>query len=143
MRQLPEPASGFSLATVSAAIHTGSVFSPEVLDHFEHPRNAGSLEDAQARIEVANPVCGDVLELTANAANGCISEVRFRAKGCVTSMACASLLTEIISKKTRAEIAAITPDKISDSLGVLPPATFHGAQLAADALAELLATLRF
>lgn len=143
MRQLPETRFGLSLATVSAAIHTGSVFSREVLDHFEHPRNAGSLEDAQARIEVANPVCGDVLELTANAANGRISKVRFRAKGCVTSMACASVLTEMISNKTRAEMATITPEGISSSLGELPPATFHGAQLAADALAELLATLRF
>lgn len=119
------------------------MFSPEVIDHFEHPRNAGTLEDAQARIEVANPVCGDVLELAASAANGCISAVRFRAKGCVTSMACASLLTEMMSGKTRAEIAKITPEEISTALGGLPQATFHGAQLAVDAATELLAKLRF
>jgi nitrogen fixation protein NifU and related proteins len=119
------------------------VFSPAVLDHFEHPRNAGTLEDAQARVEVANPVCGDVLELAASAANGRISAVRFRAKGCVTSMACASLVTEMIGGKTRAEIAKITPEEISAALGGLPQATFHAAQLAADAAAELLAKLRF
>ena len=114
------------------------MFSPAVLDHFEHPRNAGTLVDAIATVEVANPVCGDVLELAANVQAGCISAVRFRARGCVTSLACASLLTELMQGKDRAGLARITAQQISSGLGSLPPATFHGAQLAVDALSALL-----
>jgi nitrogen fixation protein NifU and related proteins len=119
------------------------MYSATVLDHFEHPRNAGSLVDAQATIEVANPVCGDVLELSAIVTDGRISAARFHARGCVTVMACASLLTELIIGKSRAELAKLTPELISRDLDGLPPATFHGAQLAIDALGALLAKLRF
>lgn len=119
------------------------MYSAAVLDHFEHPRNAGSLVDAQVTVEVANPVCGDVLELSAIAADGRITAVRFRARGCVTVMACASLLTETITGKARAELVKLTPDQISTELDGLPPATFHGAQLAIDALGALLAKLEF
>ncbi len=80
------------------------MYSAAVLDHFEHPRNGGNLIDAQVTIEVANPVCGDVLELSAIAADGRITAARFHARGCVTAMACASLLTEVIIGKTRAEL---------------------------------------
>ncbi len=132
-----------SLSTMRRCVHTSGMYSAAVLDHFEHPRNAGSLVDAQVTVEVANPVCGDVLELSAIAADGHITAARFRARGCVTAMACASLLTEIITGKTRAEIAKLTGDEISNRLDGLPPATFHGAQLAIDALAALLAKLKF
>jgi NifU-like protein involved in Fe-S cluster formation len=119
------------------------MYSAAVLDHFEHPRNAGTLMDAQATIEVANPVCGDVLELSAAASDGRITSARFHARGCVTAMACASLLTELMTGKTRGELTNITADEISAALGFLPPATFHGAQLAVAALAALIGKLRF
>jgi len=117
------------------------MYSATVLDHFEHPRNAGSLVDAQVTVEVANPVCGDVLQLSATAADGRISAVRFRARGCVTVMACASLLTEKITGKSRDELSKMTPEQISTDLDGLPAATFHGAQLAVDGLTALLAKL--
>jgi nitrogen fixation NifU-like protein len=119
------------------------MYSAAVLDHFEHPRNGGNLIDAQVTIEVANPVCGDVLELSAIAADGRITAARFHARGCVTAMACASLLTEVIIGKTRAELLKLSPEQISTELDGLPPATFHGAQLAIDALTELLGKLKF
>jgi nitrogen fixation protein NifU and related proteins len=119
------------------------MFSPAVLDHFEHPRNAGTLVDAMVCVEVANPACGDELQLAANAASGRISAVRFRARGCVTSMACASLLTERMEGSSHDELARITPEQLSEALGGLPPATFHAAQLACDALAALLEKLNF
>jgi nitrogen fixation NifU-like protein len=118
------------------------MFSPEVLDHFEHPRNAGELSGATAVVEVTNPVCADILQLSVRIEAGRVAEARFMARGCVTSMACSSLLTELATGKTRAELAQITPGQISVALGGLPPATFHGAQLACEALAELLAKLR-
>lgn len=117
------------------------MFSEAVLDHFRNPRNAGELPGATAVVEVTNPVCGDVLKLFARFELGKITEVRFLCRGCTTAIACASLLTEQLRDLTTAEARAITPDSLSLALGGLPPATFHGAQLAADAVAALLQKL--
>jgi NifU-like protein involved in Fe-S cluster formation len=117
------------------------MFSDAVLDHFRNPRNAGELSGATAAVEVANPVCGDILKLFARFENGRIAEVRFLCRGCTTSIACASLLTEQLKLRSLSEVRSITPESISEILGGLPPATFHGAQLAADALAALLKEL--
>jgi nitrogen fixation NifU-like protein len=87
---------------------------------------------------VENPVCGDILELSARVESGRITEARFRTRGCVTALACSSLLTELLKGKTPAEARAITPDQISEALGGLPPATMHGAQLARDAVLALI-----
>jgi len=67
---------------------------PRILDHFQHPRNPGQVEDADAAVQIENPACGDILQLTAKTAAGGITEVRFLAKGCVPAMACGSALTE-------------------------------------------------
>lgn len=114
------------------------MYSPEVLNHFKNPRHAGALEQGGTAVEVTNPVCGDVLSLSAQMDAGRIGDARFLAKGCVTSIACGSLLAEMMMGKTPAELARITPEQISKELGGLPSATFHGAQLACDALAALL-----
>lgn len=114
------------------------MYSPEVLDHFKIPRHAGELESANVKVDVTNPVCGDTLQLSARASSGRIIEARFLARGCVTSIACASVLAEKLQGGTRTELSQITPEQISDELGHLPSATFHGAQLACDALAALL-----
>jgi nitrogen fixation NifU-like protein len=119
----------------------GAMFSDAVLDHFRNPRNAGELSGATAAVEVTNPVCGDILKLFARFENGRIAEVRFLCRGCTTSIACASLLTEQLKLRSLSEVRSITPGSISEILGGLPPATFHGAQLAADALAALLKKL--
>jgi nitrogen fixation protein NifU and related proteins len=118
-----------------------SVYSELVLDHFRNPRNAGKLPDATAEVQATNPVCGDILELSARVESGAIREVRFLCRGCTTSIASASFLTERLTGCMVAEAPAITAETISEALGGLPPATFHGAQLAADALSLLLAKL--
>lgn len=114
------------------------MFNEAVLDHFRNPRNAGELPGATAVVEVTNPVCGDVLKLFARLESGRITEARFLCRGCTTAIACASLLTEELSDITLAEARTITADSLSASLGGLPEATFHGAQLAADAVTALL-----
>jgi nitrogen fixation protein NifU and related proteins len=114
------------------------MFSAAVLDHFKNPRNAGELPDATATVEVTNPVCGDILQLAVRVENGRIVAARFKTRGCVTAIACSSLLTELIAGKTLAEAGAVTYTQISESFGGLPPATVHGAQLARDALQEIL-----
>jgi nitrogen fixation protein NifU and related proteins len=117
------------------------VFSEAVLDHFRNPRNAGELPDATATVEVSNPVCGDILKLSARVVEGRIAEVRFLCRGCTTSIASASVLTEQLQDRTAANARSITAESLSESLGGLPAATFHGAQLAADAVTALLQKL--
>ena len=117
------------------------MFSEAVLNHFKSPRNAGELPEADATVDVSNPVCGDVLRLAARVEGGRLLEVRFLCRGCTTSIACASFLTEQLKGSTLAEARAISPEKLSESLGGLPATTYHGAQLAVDAVAALLVKL--
>jgi nitrogen fixation NifU-like protein len=115
------------------------MYSAAVLDHFKNPRNAGELADATAQVEVTNPVCGDVLQLAVRIENGRVVDVRFKAQGCVTAIASSSLLTEMMQGRAVEELRGISAEQISQTLGGLPPATFHGSQLASDALAAVLA----
>ena len=117
------------------------MFSEAVLDHFRNPRNAGELPGATATVEVSNPVCGDILKLAARIVDGRIVEARFLCRGCTTSIACASVLTERLTTRTPAEARSITAESLSEALGQLPAATFHGAQLAAEAVCVLLQNL--
>jgi nitrogen fixation protein NifU and related proteins len=121
--------------------YDSSVYSELVLEHFRNPRNAGKLANATAEVQATNPVCADILELAVRVENGAIAEARFLCRGCTTSIASASFLTERLTGSTLAAVRSITAETISEALGGLPPATFHGAQLAADALALLLAKL--
>jgi nitrogen fixation NifU-like protein len=118
------------------------MYSQAVLDHFQNPRNAGTLDAATATVSVENPVCGDILELSVRVEAERITEARFRTRGCVTAMACSSLLTELLRGKAPAEIRGITPEQMSEALGGLSPATFHAAQLARDAVQALIAKLK-
>jgi len=117
------------------------MFSNAVLDHFRNPRNAGELTDASATVEVSNPVCGDVLKLSARVNDGRIAEARFLCRGCTTAIACASVLTEKLRGRTATEARSITAESLSEALGGLPSATFHGAQLAAEAVTALVQKL--
>ena len=117
------------------------MYSPQVLDHFEHPRNAGEVPDADASVQVENPACGDILRLSAKVNNGHIADIRFRAKGCVPSMACASLLTEMVKGRTLAEARQLRREQLVAAAGSLPPASIHASHLAIDALAALLKAL--
>jgi nitrogen fixation protein NifU and related proteins len=117
------------------------MFHDSVLDHFRNPRNVGELADPAATVEVTNPVCGDVLRLSARLEDGRIAEARFKTQGCVAAIAASSVLTELLRGKPVNEAKNISPDKISQALGGLPPATFHAAQLCRDAVTALLAKL--
>jgi nitrogen fixation NifU-like protein len=118
------------------------MFNEIVLDHFRNPHNAGELPDATAIVNVANPVCGDVLRLSARVESGRITAARFKTQGCVASIAASSILTDILVGKTLEEASGVTANSISDALGTLPPATFHAAQLCAEAVAAVLAEIQ-
>ena len=110
------------------------MFSPQVLDHFQHPRNSGSIPDPDASVQIQNPACGDVLQLALKLADDRIAEIRFLAKGCVPSIACASALTELVRGKTIADARAVSREQLIAAVGGLPPASSHASHLAIDAL---------
>jgi nitrogen fixation NifU-like protein len=118
-----------------------SMYSPQLLDHFEHPRNAGEIANADARVRVENPACGDILELSTNVREQKIVEMRFKAKGCVPAMACGSLITEMAKGRSVAEAEAISREELVEQIGGLPPASGHAAHLAIDALQALVRKL--
>ena len=110
------------------------MYSPQLLDHFQNPRNAGELAAADAVAEISNPVCGDVIRLSLQVRDDRIAEIRFKAKGCVPSMACASALTELAQGKTLSQAHTLKRDDVVAAVGGVPPASAHAAQLALDAL---------
>ena len=117
------------------------MYSVQVLEHFEHPRNTGEIANPDAVAEIENPACGDVLRLTLKVDGQGIADLRFKAKGCVPSIACASAMTELVRGKTIAEAKALRRDMLIQVLGGLPPASTHAAQLALDALSAALRAL--
>jgi len=117
------------------------MFSEILLDHFQHPRNAGELPGATAQIEVRNPVCGDILELSVIEEDDRIREVRFRCRGCTAAIAAASLLTQKIEGREVRDLRHVSAMTLAQELGGLPPASAHAAQLASDALRALLQKL--
>src|SRR6516164_2748285 len=94
-----------------------AMLSEALLDHFRNPRNAGELPGATARIEVSNPVCGDVLRLAAVFEDGVVREVGFLCRGCTASIACASLLTESMRGRELRGLRKITAESLSEALG--------------------------
>ncbi len=119
-------------------------YSEKVLDHFEHPRNVGELQGADAEARTENPVCGDIMKLWVklSADRVSIEDVRFRTRGCVASIAAGSCLTELIKGKSLTEAKAIRREQLVEELGGLPNASQHGAYLALDALAAVLNQLK-
>jgi nitrogen fixation NifU-like protein len=114
------------------------VYSAEVLDHFQNPRNAGTLESPDFSAQMENPACGDVLELSAKLQKRRIVEISFRAKGCVPAMACGSAVTELLKNKNVDEARKVSREELVQKVGGLPPASSHAAQLAMDTLNALL-----
>ena len=117
-------------------------YSDIVMNHFERPRNSGTLEDADAVGYMTNPVCGDTLLLMLRVDGGRIVDARWQSDGCAASIAASSLLSELASGASLAEAGAITRESLVEALGGLPASKLHASVLAADALHHALANYR-
>ncbi len=115
------------------------MYSPALLDHFENPRNAGQLPPPAVTVDVSNPVCGDMVRLSARFENGRVSEARFLAKGCTACVAMGSALTELIRGRDRNQLQTLREADIEAALGGLLNESKHVAVLATDAVKALLA----
>jgi len=117
------------------------MYSPQIIDHFEHPRNVGELKPADADVTVENPACGDVMRLMLRTSHGRISDAHFQTRGCVASIACGSWLTETLRSKSLAEAAKLQRQEVVAALGGLSNESMHASYLVIDALAEALRQL--
>ena len=114
------------------------MYSALLLDHFQNPRNAGELASPAVTVEVSNPACGDIMQLSLLIEQGRLRDARFKTRGCVAAIACGSLLTEFIKGKSLEEAARMSAADLAAALGGLPPASGHAGVLAEDALREAL-----
>jgi len=89
-----------------------------ILDHYRNPRNAGTIEDADASFEDINPLCGDKVRMDLRIRDGVIEDVKFKGRGCAISQASTSLLTEEIKGKKISDIEAIGKDDVLANLGI-------------------------
>jgi len=112
-------------------------YSRKVLDHYENPRNVGSLDKNDPSVGtgmVGAPACGDVMKLQIKvSAQGVIEDARFKTYGCGSAIASSSLLTEWVKGKTLEQAAAIKNSQIAEELA-LPPVKIHCSVLAEDAI---------
>jgi nitrogen fixation NifU-like protein len=112
-------------------------YSSEVNDHYQNPRNVGSMDKAKANVGtglVGAPACGDVMKLQIMVSEaGVIEEARFKTFGCGSAIASSSLITEWVKGKTLDEAMTITNAHIAQELS-LPPVKIHCSVLAEDAI---------
>ena len=113
-------------------------YSDAFRDHLANPRNAGTLEDADAEVEQSNPVCGDRLRLALRVREGRVEAVRFLAYGCPPTLACGSALAGMLEGMTLEEAARVTRAEVSAAAGGLPARKQHAAALAHETLRAAL-----
>jgi nitrogen fixation NifU-like protein len=109
-------------------------YSDKVLDHFMNPRNVGELEAPDGIGQVGNISCGDIMLMTINVADNCITDIRFKTFGCGAAIAVSSMVTEMVKGKTLENAVAINRDDVARALGGLPDKKLHCSNLGTDAL---------
>lgn len=112
--------------------------SPELIEHFRNPRNVGELAPPAFTVEVSNPICGDILRLSAAVDEGRIREARYKVRGCTASIAAGSALTELITGLDRRGLEALRREDVERAVGGLSNESKHAAVLSVDAVAALL-----
>ena len=107
------------------------LYRQNILDHYQSPRNFGTLEHPDISAEDSNPLCGDVIRIDLKIEDGKVADVRFSGKGCSISRAAASMLTEEIRGKSLEEVKRIGKDEVLEMLGIeLGPVRLKCALLA-------------
>jgi nitrogen fixation NifU-like protein len=119
-------------------------YSDKVIDHYENPRNVGSLDKGEDDVGtglVGAPACGDVMKLQIKVVDGRIADARFKTFGCGSAIASSSLATEMIKGMTLDQAEQIKNTQIVAELN-LPPVKIHCSVLAEDAIKAAIADYR-
>ena len=105
-----------------------------VIDHFQRPRNVGTLEDPDGTGTVGNSVGGDMIEFQIKVRDNRLVDVKYRTFGCGAAIASSSMASEMAQGKTLEEVEQLTNEEVAEALGGLPEQKIHCSNLAADAL---------
>ncbi|MDC0666622.1 Fe-S cluster assembly scaffold IscU [Nannocystis radixulma] len=111
-------------------------YSNKVIEHYEHPRNVGSLDKGDQSVGtgiVGAPACGDVMKLQIKVENGVITDAKFKTYGCGSAIASSSLVTEWVKGMSVDQAMQIKNSQIAEELS-LPPVKIHCSVLAEDAI---------
>ena len=119
-----------------AATTTG--YSEALIEHFERPRNAGAMEDADAEAFVTNPVCGDSMRIFLRIEDDRVAAASFLTSGCPASIGTSSAATELVIGRSLDEAAALTREDYAEAVGGLPKSKLHCSVLAAAAVREAI-----
>ena len=111
-----------------------ALYTETVMDHFMHPRNVGSIENADGVGEVGNAKCGDIMKMYLKIRDNVIEDVKFETFGCGSAIASSSVATEMVKGKTLEEALAVTNKQVVDALGGLPAYKLHCSVLAEEAI---------
>ena len=111
-----------------------ALYTETVMDHFMHPRNVGSIDNADGVGEVGNAKCGDIMKMYLKIKDDRIEDVKFETFGCGSAIASSSMATELIKGKTIEEALAVTNKQVVDALGGLPAYKLHCSVLAEESI---------
>ena len=114
-------------------------YSEKVMDHFEHPRNLGKMDDADGIGEVGNAKCGDIMKVYLKVNDGVISDVKFNTFGCASAIATSSMATEMIKGQKVEDALKLSNKAVVEALDGLPPAKIHCSVLAEEAVKAAVA----
>ncbi len=111
------------------------MYTEKVMDHFQHPRNVGEIEDASGVGTVGNAKCGDIMRIYLDIdENQIIRDVKFKTFGCGAAVATSSMATEMVKGKSIQEAMEVTNKAVMEALDGLPPVKVHCSLLAEEAI---------
>ena len=111
------------------------MYTEKVMDHFQHPRNVGEIENASGVGTVGNAKCGDIMRIYLDIdENYIIRDVKFKTFGCGAAVATSSMATELVKGKTVQEAMEVTNKAVCEALDGLPPVKVHCSLLAEEAI---------
>ena len=115
------------------------MYTKQVMDHFENPRNVGEIADANGVGEVGNAKCGDIMRIYLKVEKGIIADVKFKTYGCASAIATSSIATELIKGQPIEKALELTNKAVVEALGGLPTHKIHCSVLAEQAIKAALA----
>lgn len=111
------------------------MYSEKVMDHFNHPRNVGEIENPSGVGTVGNAKCGDIMRMYFDIdKQGIVRDVKFKTFGCGAAVATSSMATELVKGKTVQDALKVTNKAVMEALDGLPPAKVHCSLLAEEAI---------
>lgn len=110
------------------------MYSKNVVERFQNPKNAGEIENPDAIGQEGNPRCGDVMKIFLKIEKGRIKDIKFKTYGCIAAIACSDALCDMAKGKTLKQAKKIKAQDILKKLGKLPPIKLHCSVLGMEAL---------